>query len=69
VKLIAEGKLINTGAGTFHALKYFLYKDTIKVGILFWVIDVGPAIIERLSIGQNSSSPLEISTLSRYTLN
>ena len=69
VKLIAVGKLINTGAGMFNALKYFLYEDTIKVGILFWVIDVGPAIMEKLSISQDSSTPLEINTLSRYTLN
>lgn len=69
VKLIAEGKLINTGAGMFRTMKYFLYEDTIKVGVLFWVIDIGPAIMAKPSIDQNSYLPLEISTLSRYTVN
>ncbi len=69
VELVADGKLIDTGAGTFNALKYFLYEDTIKVGIIFWVIDVGPAIMEKPSIDQNSFVAIEISTLSHYTLN
>ena len=69
VELVADGKLIDTGAGMFNALKYFLYEDTIKVGIIFWVIDVGLAIMEKPSIDQNSFVAIEISTLSRYTLN
>ncbi|MCH7619850.1 MAG: hypothetical protein IH880_08820 [Candidatus Marinimicrobia bacterium] len=69
VELVTDGKLIDTGAGMFNALKYFLYEDTIKVGIIFWVIDVGPAIMEKPSIDQNSFVAIEISTLSRYTLN
>ena len=69
VELVTDGKLIDTGAGMFNALKYFLYEDTIKVGIIFWVVDVGPAIMEKPSIDQNSFVAIEISTLSRYTLN
>ena len=69
VQLVADGKLIETAAGTFNALKFFLYEDTVRVGVIFWVIDIGPAIMEKPSIDENSFVAFEISTLSRYTLN
>ena len=69
VEFVTAGKLIDTGAGAFSALKYFLFEDSIRVGTLFWVIDIGPAIMKERSIDQNSFATLEISTLSSYTLN